>query len=190
VKPRPRSDYPVGVRRGSWEVPPSVQDLYEGSYLVTLNHKVEVDFVPDVSADGPPFRADQLPADVDAVTTRREARLAQLLLAGYAVTPHDGLAGSWQELPGPVPGGDANRLRPGVVVFTSTREFAVYTGELAELAERLGSVHPPGTVADLLGHRVIGFLRSVVLRPPVAADSDLAWLRDPDAAPGPGTVLS
>jgi hypothetical protein len=109
MKVRPRSDYPVGVRPMSVEVPAGVAGLYEGIYEVTLNSVVGIVFCPSLADVAPPFRDELLPRDVDEITTATQARLVSILFSTYSVTPNDapgrelhavGRAGAYPGLPG------------------------------------------------------------------------------------------
>src|SRR5687768_1678589 len=119
MKIGPRSDYPVGVRPMSVEVPADVAGLYEGIYEVTLNIVVDIVFCPSLTDVAPPFRDDLLPRDVDEITTATQARLVSVLFSRYAVTPNDSLSGRHERLPG-----------KGVVFYVTESEFTGFTAEL------------------------------------------------------------
>ena len=173
MKVSPRADYPVGVRAMRWEVPPEIADLYDGIFEVSLNSVIGVVFVPDLSAVAPPFDDNQLPRDLDTVTTVQQARLAAILFARYAVTPNDRLSGTQQRLPHPVPADSLDPIPGGTVFFIPSQDFATYTAELAELGR------DPGTVSTLHTSAAINFLQTTVVLSPHFSPTDLAILRDP-----------
>jgi hypothetical protein len=170
MKVSPRSDYPVGVRPMSVEVPADVAGLYEGIYEVTLNGTVDIVFCPSLTDVAPPFRDELLPRDVDEITTATQARLASVLFASYSVTPNDSRSGGHEQLPG-----------KGVVFYVTESEFTSFTAELRELSERLGGRYPDGTVADLSDHAVIEFVRATVIPSPQFRPADRAILQDATA---------
>lgn len=167
MKVRPRSDYPVGVRPMSVEVPAGVAGLYEGIYEVTLNSVVGIVFCPSLADVAPPFRDELLPRDVDEITTPTQARLVSILFSTYSVTPNDSRSGGHERLPG-----------AGLVFYVTESEFASFAAELRELSGR----HPDGTVADLAGHAVIRFVRATVIPSPEFGPADRAILQDDDTA--------
>src|SRR5690606_10285212 len=110
MKARPTADYPVRVVREANEVLAANAAYYEGIYSVILNQTVQVVFVPDVSAQAPPWDGHQLPADLDLVATAEQARIEMVVWAQYAVTPNAPLAGQVEQIPGrPPPADGADR---------------------------------------------------------------------------------
>jgi hypothetical protein len=167
MKISPRSDYPVGVRPMSVEMPAGVAGLYEGIYEVTLNNVVDIVFCPSLADVAPPFRDELLPRDVDEITTVAQARLVSILFSPYSVTPNDPRNGGHERLPG-----------KGVVFYVSESEFSIFTAELRELSERSGGLHPDRTVTDLTDRAVIRFLRETVIPSPEFRPADRAVLQD------------
>ena len=167
MKVTPRSNYPVGVRPMSVEVPADVAGLYEGIYEITLNNVVSIVFCPLLTDVAPPFQDELLLRDVDQITTAIQARLVSILFSRYSVTPNDSLSGGHERL-----------SEKGVVFYVTESEFTCFTDELRQLSERLGALHPDGTVADLADHAVIRFVREIVIPSPAFGPADRAMLQD------------
>ena len=175
MKVSPKADYPIRVVPESEEREGPAERYFQGIYRVVLNQMVDVVFVPDVSASAPPWDRAAMPASLDEVTTPEQARLVTALLAAYAVTPNDSLAGTEE------------RHEAGVVFYVTATEFGRYAAEragealdrpvlaaeLADLSEILFSRWPKETVSDLRGYQVVGFLEQRVV--------SSAWLRPQDA---------
>jgi hypothetical protein len=87
------ADYRVSVRPMPWDVPGPESKYFAGIYTVSLNSHVEISFVPDVSNECPPWSADLVP-NGDDVASEREARVYQVLMSLYSVTPNARLAGT------------------------------------------------------------------------------------------------
>jgi hypothetical protein len=170
MKISPRSDYPVGVRPMSVEVPAGVAGLYEGIYEVTLNNVVDIVFCPSLTDVAPPFRDELLPRDVDEITTAAQARLVSILFSPYSVTPNDSRTGGHERLPG-----------KGVVFYVTESEFTNFTAELRELSKRLAGRYPDETVTDLADHAVIRFVQETVIPSPDFGLADRAMLQDDPA---------
>src|SRR5947209_1828741 len=98
MKEYPIADYPVRVVHEPTQQGPRTSDLYQGSYIVLLNHIVDVVFVPDVGAVAPPWRFDLLPADLDDVATPEQARLCMARSGSCVVTPNEAHAGRVERL--------------------------------------------------------------------------------------------
>lgn len=173
MKVSPRSDYPVGVRPRSWEESEPVAELYDGIFDVTLNRVVDVVFVPDLLAIAPPFDDALLPRDLDEVFTQGQARLAAVLFGRYVVTPDPSRSGIQECFARAI---DTPGERTGVVFYVSSNKFARYADDLEKLSQRLGGLHPPGTVADLRGIAVIDFIEQTVLGSPAFRSEDAAML--------------
>src|SRR5262245_10804144 len=74
MKVSPRADYPVRVLAQEWDEQPHRAELYRDVFAVTLNHVVEIVFVPDVGEVAPPWDGRTLPPDLDDVSTPAQAR--------------------------------------------------------------------------------------------------------------------
>jgi hypothetical protein len=86
------ADFRVYVRPEMWEHEAPESHFFDGIYTVRLNTHVEIPFVPDVSEFCPPWSPDLVPNGED-VATEREARVYQVLMSRYSVTPNARLAG-------------------------------------------------------------------------------------------------
>jgi hypothetical protein len=160
MKAWPTADYPVRVLPREAEEEPTTARLYRGVFTVTLNHTVDVVFVPDVSAVAPPWDPATLPADLDAVATVEQARLAAALLAPYVVTPNAARAGAEDGFAWPV---DAGPGTAGVVFYVTPAEFAAHAAELARLTEVAGRLHSQRRVGELREYGVVAFLERRVV---------------------------
>jgi hypothetical protein len=165
----PRADYPVRVRRREIEEPETIAALYAGVFDVQLNNSVGIVFVPDVSAVGPPFDKDALPADLEEITTPEQARLIAVLSSRYAVTPNGQRAGTTDTFDGLVGEG-------GMVCYVAPSAYARYTAELDELSDRLSAFYPPGTVADIRELAVVQFWERAIIDAPGFRPEDAAIL--------------
>jgi hypothetical protein len=79
MKPSPKYDFPVSVRRQTWEEEPATAPFYEGIFDVELNYSMTLMFVPA-------FQREPWPP--------KEARSMVLAMSNYAVTPDDSRAGT------------------------------------------------------------------------------------------------
>lgn len=162
MKARPTADYPVQVRRQEWEEQESTAALYAGIIVVTLNHHVDIAFIPDVSGSAPPWDDRLLPADLDRIETPEQARLATALLSSYVVTPNGARAGRDEAVAGPGQG----PAGPRAVYYVVAAEFQGYTADLAELTTVAGALRAGPPVSELGDHPVIDFIaRRVVASP-------------------------
>jgi hypothetical protein len=159
MKVAPTADYPVQVLRQEWEEPAEAAAWYAGIFTVTLNHHVDVAFVPDVSAVAPPWDDHLLPADLDEVETPGQARIATALLSPYVVTPNQARAGGDETFRWPPDGSDA----PQVVFYVTGEEFARYAADLDQLTGVAGGRASGPRVSELRDHPVIGFLEQRVV---------------------------
>jgi hypothetical protein len=170
TKVSPRADYPVKVVPEPWEQEPPAAHLYEGIYTVVLNSVVEIVFVPDVGAVAPPW--DELPDRVESVA---QARLASVLLARYAVTPNDPLAGREDRFELPASGGFDTT--GGVVFYVTAAQFSGWSAELARLAEQdRQSFYATRTVSALRELQIVSFVERRVLNSPRFAERDARML--------------
>jgi hypothetical protein len=164
MKVSPRADYPVRVIPQAWEEVASRAGLYEGIFTVTLNHTVDVTFVPDVSAVAPQWDSRFLPASFDEVATVEQARVSTALVASYVVTPNETLAGTQERFVWPPDGGPDAAV---VVFYVTSAEFARYAEDLDRLSGIVGSLYPDKTVSDLRDYEVVGFLERRVVASPL-----------------------
>lgn len=152
MKPAPRFDVPITVRRQTWEVDQRVAHFYEGIYLVILNFSVEVSFVPEIDRSAVPW-GQELPDDIDDPRSESEARWVSLSSSKYAVTPDPSRAGRDEVVS---PSGSAG---PGNVIFYVAREqFDVFATELSRLSTEFAGIHDSRSVSELKGLEVVDFL--------------------------------
>jgi hypothetical protein len=180
VKERPTADYPVRVVRETNELDDAVSAPYEGIYTVVLNHIVSITFVPDVSAQAPPWDGSQLPVDFDVASTVEQARLEMVLAAHYAVTPNTSLAGeverfpeTWRPASAPPGPPMPDELRRGWVRYVTSEEFDGFATELPVFHEVVLGMLSGATVSRLTDFQVMRFIAEQV----VAAH----WLHPRDA---------
>jgi hypothetical protein len=168
MKPSPRFDFPLSVRRQAWEEPADVAPYYDGVFDVTMNHAVTVMFVPDVDQARWPF---SLPENPDEVRSEREARLVALAFARYGVTPNDQRQGQEEafDREWPVP-------ERAALFYVSQAEFDAFSAELARLADGRPSVHSEWEMSEIGNLAVTGFLLSRLLTSPNMARRDLEFL--------------
>lgn len=154
MKVAPSADYPVRVLRQEWE---EENSLYAGIFAVTLNHTVDIAFIPDLSPVAPPWEELRLPEDLDAITTPEQARLATALLTPYVVTPNDARAGGDETF-----SSDGDRH---IVYYVSATEFDEYAAELAALSTTAaGSLRSQPQVSALRDqHPVVRFIETRIV---------------------------
>jgi hypothetical protein len=198
VTARPTSDYPVGVYRQErfWSDAPTAA-LYMGIFWVTLNHHVDLRFVPDISNVAPPWDGHQLPP-FEELQTVQQARLFAALESEYLVTPNDALAGSEEPLPPPeltdddlaslkadgidLDLGDEDKdWESGTVFYVTAAEFDRYAVDLNHLAERTRQVplRALSRVSELRDLTVIDFLKHRVVASSLLNSWDMEWLTGP-----------
>jgi hypothetical protein len=174
MKPNPRADYPVGVREESWEQSDSeAARLYEGIYTMTLNYRVDIAFVPDISAMAPPWDGHGLPANFDEIATVEHARYATALLGSYVVTPDATRIGDVVRFRFPA---DEPRADDTLVRYVDPGDFARYLADLKALTKIVGSIYPNRTVVDLRDYEVIRFVEAEIVGAPWFGPADAAWL--------------
>jgi hypothetical protein len=167
VKVGPKVNYPVGVRPQEWDEPNDNAALYRGVYAVTLNHLVDISFVPDVSAIAPPWDFAVLPDDIDTIETVDLARLATALFTSYVVTPNDRLAGTDDRIDRTPPEGMPNVDLTGTVFYVTTEEFSRFAAELDSLTDIAGDLHPRVRVDELRDRDVIAFIERRIVASPL-----------------------
>ncbi|MFG1791239.1 hypothetical protein [Nocardia sp. NPDC049149] len=111
-------------------------DLLQGGYVVGLNRRVEISFVPDASDVAPPWPVHEYNPD-DPIKSAREARAWAVRVSDYSVTPNPRLDGTAEKIPllprqstGP---DDDPEL--GVVWYVGAAEWEALTAELQDLRE-------------------------------------------------------
>ncbi|MCP3801940.1 hypothetical protein NLX83_21975 [Allokutzneria sp. A3M-2-11 16] len=167
MKPIPRADYSVDVRPQRWEVAPCVAHLYEGVWEVTLNTMVTVAFVADLGQ--PVDYQAQIPGNLDALTTEKQARMVTAVLADYVVTPNAELAGrTVRTTRPPVLDCDGD----GVVFYVDPVHYALMAADLDafDLVD--------ATISELRGRPAVDFVERVVVTSPEFDHRDAYWLRN------------
>jgi hypothetical protein len=183
MKASPRADYPVSVLAASWEKSdPGSARLYEGIYTVTLNHRVDICFVPDISDLAPPWDGRGLPADFDEIATVDQARYAGALVASYVVTPNAQRSGGVDRFRYPA---HEPRADDTLVRYVDAAEFARFAADLESLTDIVGTVRPDKTVLDLRDYEVIRWIEAQVVAAPWFGPRDAAWLGRTGANPSP-----
>src|SRR5436190_15547597 len=116
MKPRPQYDFPLFVRRQTWEEEPGQAPYYEGIFDVSLNGIVSVMFVPaPARMVWPPV----LPRNAEEIQSEDEARAISIALSRFAVTVDDTRAGTERSFPR-----DWSESGAGLLHFVSAAQFA------------------------------------------------------------------
>ncbi|MBR8835462.1 MAG: hypothetical protein DSM106950_15925 [Stigonema ocellatum SAG 48.90 = DSM 106950] len=171
MKPSPQYNFPVSVRRQTWEEEPEVAPLYQGIFDVTLNHALSVVFVPEFERNAncwPPI----LPDNVDEITTEIEARMVTVALSKYSVTSNLLLAGLEEIISRVV----WEAPQQGVIFYVTPQEFKVFSAELSILSEQLPAVYSSRQVSEIENLEVTKFLISRILASTYIAEEDLQML--------------
>jgi hypothetical protein len=155
MKPTPHYDFPISVRRQTWEEEPDEAHFYEGIFTVNLNYSSSLLFVPVVERIvWPP----SLSGRTDSINSEQEARLFTLALSRYSVTPDPERAGQEEMIPGSLA-----ELEPGVIFYVSDHEFFVFSQELGKLADERPSVHSAWRISEIMDLEVSNFILSRLL---------------------------
>jgi len=178
MKVSPKVDFPIQVIPEADEQEGPDLRQFEGIYRAVLNHTVSVTFVPDVSELAPPWDDSRLPSGVDFAENPQQARLISVLLATYAVTPNDTLAGTQERITWLPPGAETGAL----VFYVTGAEFARFATELAELSEIVYSRMPKETASTLRHYSVVRFLEQRVADSGLLHPYDAAILGRPVGA--------
>jgi hypothetical protein len=176
------ADCPVELWPNAAEVPPHQAACYDGIYTVCLNNSVWVVFVPDVSADGPPWDGRQLPDDLDLVDNTTQARVEAIMFAKYAVTPNAQLAGEVHAI------GDISGLqRRRWVRYVTPAEFDQFAAELPRLYE-VDLDHDAGFTVNGLREEfhLVRFLANEFVEAPWLDPADASLLAGATRATGTG----
>ncbi|MFC4145228.1 hypothetical protein ACFO0M_03065 [Micromonospora mangrovi] len=160
------ANYYVRVRARSWDEEPEQAALYEGMYSFDLNQLVRVSFVPAVTAPRP-WSLDDVPTDISDFTTAQQARVHELLLTDYSVTPDDERAGTADQFDWPFEWTDpATRPRP-TVFYVTADEFDRLSSDLEELSDVAGELHSFVRRSEVLEHEVVRFIERRILDSPL-----------------------
>ena len=176
------ANYNVRVFPRGWGEPEGRRPLYDGMYTFGLNQVVEVAFIPRVSAAGPPWSIDDLPAEIEEFITPEQVRILEVLTAAYSVTPDEDRAGTVEQVEWPFEWPPDYDLfyEPGdpkptpTVFFVTDEEWARLAADLEALTEIAGSVHSTVRRDKVADHEAITFIDRRIL--------DSPWLTANDAA--------
>jgi hypothetical protein len=158
MKPSPKHDFPVNVRREEWEQEPSVAPHYEGIFAVTLNHTISILFIPGIDRTRwPP----SLPEDTDRVASAQEAREVAMATSRYSVMPDVERAGTEETF-----FMEETDTESSVVFYVAPQEFENYSRDLARLAHERPSVHDARSVSEIAKLGVGKFLLARFVRSP------------------------
>jgi hypothetical protein len=166
MKVSPKADYPVQViTEENYEDDPSTGPLYRGIFRVVLNHMVAVLFVPETGVGAPNWDYRQLSAELDAVTTIEDARLATVLDATYSVTPNDARAGTEDRLEWPAQDTPVGHFESstGVIFYVTNSDFARYTADLQRLEGIVSDAWENEPVSRLRDYEVIRFIEERIV---------------------------
>jgi hypothetical protein len=174
MKPSPKYDFPVSVRRQTWEEEPATAPFYEGIFDVELNYSMTLMFVPAFQREPWPPRP---PQNADELHSQQEARSMALAMSNYAVTPDDSRAGTEESFAREWLESDTwGPRRPGVLFYVTTQEFAVFGEELARLADDRPFVHQGWNVSEIPDLAITRFLLTRFLASPAILPRDLGML--------------
>jgi hypothetical protein len=159
-------NYYVRVRARGWDEEPERAELYEGMYAFDLNEVVRVSFVPAATAPRP-WSVNNLPGDISEFTSVEQARVFELLISPYSVTPDEARAGAEEQFDWPFDWDDpATRPRP-TVFYVTPEEFARLRADLEELSDIAGSLHSFVRRSDVTEHEVVRFIERRILDSPL-----------------------
>jgi hypothetical protein len=154
MKPTPKYDFPVGVRRSSLDHVGDAASHYDDIFSIVLNHTVPIEFVPELDRS-PPWPP-PLPENVDRVASPTEARRATVALADLVVTPDPARPGDDEVI--------SHAHGQCVLFYTSPDEFRALVRELDALERSLSDFHDGVPVSHLAGRRLADLLLHRILR--------------------------
>lgn len=156
MKPSPERNFPVTVRAEYHEHPAANPAVFADVYRLILNFTVTVTFMPGIDPDAPLSPDDNF----DEPLTAGRAAWTAAYAADCIVARSDALAGTQRRielLPAPgyepePPGDDSIPL-----VYVSSRDFAIYARELAELADQFSGPRDSKPLSEVAGYQVVAF---------------------------------
>lgn len=157
-------DFAVRVRKQEEDEDRSVSRFYRGIYSVALNFLVHIMFIPPFSRPRKSWPLD-IPDDIDEVDSVQEARLFTAALSEITVTSDRSRAGEVQLIalaPALSPVADM-ATRQGVIFYVTPEQFALFTQELAELAEQTFSIYGFFPVSKLEHLESIKFITNKII---------------------------
>ncbi|MBW4528043.1 MAG: hypothetical protein KME18_23155 [Phormidium tanganyikae FI6-MK23] len=158
MKPSPQYDFPISVRNQIWEEEAEVAPLYDGIFEVQLNFTISVMFIPAFEIPDRDW-VQQVPEDVDKISTELEARLITIAFSKYSVIPNDAQAGTeslFQRSTLGIP-------EPGLIFYVTSEAFATFSLELSDFAEALPAVHSSRRVSEVADLEFVQFLVSRIV---------------------------
>ncbi|MBF6357690.1 hypothetical protein IU449_24600 [Nocardia higoensis] len=152
-------DFMIYVQPLQWAIASDHPELLSGGYMVALNARIEIRFVPDVSEFAPPWDIHEFNPAV-AVESRPEARIWAMRTSDYSATPNPGLAGTAETvllLPyaDDLSEGETDR---GVVWYIDTAQWAALVLELEDLSGRTNPFGRFVTLSEITGNSLWHFL--------------------------------
>jgi len=170
-------DFAVRVRKQEQDEDSSVSRFYRGIYSVAhlrCNFLVHIMFIPSFSRRGQRWSLD-IPDDIDEVHSVQEARLFTAALSEITVTPDNSRAGEEQliALAPPLSPVADMAAKQGVIFYVTPEQFALFTQELAELAEQTFSVYGFFSVGKLEHLESIKFITNQIITSNYFSDKNL-----------------
>ncbi|MFF0493966.1 hypothetical protein ACFYTQ_33525 [Nocardia sp. NPDC004068] len=146
------------------------------AYVLGLNDRIEIGFVPDVSDIVPPWPAHE---DSDFPQSEREARVWALRVSDYSVTPNSRFAGTSEKI-ALLPRQSAeprDEAEFGVVWFVGTSEWEGIAAELGDLCGRTSPFGDFIRFSKLAGTHLHRFLEERFLSSSLLASETVDVLR-------------
>jgi hypothetical protein len=171
MKPSPQYDFPISVRKQIWEEEPDVAPLYEGIFEVQLNFTISVMFIPAFEIRDRDW-VQQVPENVDEISTELEARLITAAFSKYSVIPNNARAGTesrFQRL-------TLGISEAGIIFYVTSEAFAIFSRELSNFAETLPAVHSSRRASEVANLEFVQFLVSQIVESNHFSPADLPIL--------------
>ena len=169
MKPFPKYDFPVSVRKQIWEEEPNIAALYQNIFDVELNFTISIMFIPTLPQMVQSGWVPTLPDNVDEIVTELEARLVTAALSKYVVTPDKELAGTEAIL--------KNNLLQGaeasIFFYVTPEEFETFILELSNFSEELPSIHESRQVSMASNLQFIQLILSRIISSTYFSQTDL-----------------
>ncbi|MFI1916805.1 hypothetical protein [Nocardia sp. NPDC020380] len=153
-------------------------ELLRGGYVVGLNSRIYVRFIPDMSEVAPPWLTYKFEKDIP-IETRSAALVWALRVSDYSVTSNSKLAGTTEKIPllpyeFTKPDADPDL---GVVWYVDTAEWSALTVELENLCERTSPFGSFVSLSELTGTHLWRFLTANFLASDMLTSSTVETLR-------------
>jgi hypothetical protein len=156
-------NFAVRVRNQKEDEDSATAHFYDGIYSVALNFLLPIDFIPEFQRETKRWYLEG-PNDVDNIESVQEARLVTAALSEYVVTEDIYHAGQEELIPLTIPPSLSN-VRPevGIIFYVTPEKFALFSQELAQIAEKTSSVYDYFPVSQLTDFEVIQFILHQVI---------------------------